>query len=152
MGILDCPASTLMGETMPQLRFTLQKRGQILWPRIQHQVEAAFSPSDEQARKIVDDERKRRALAPGQTLPRSSEDATRDLAWAIVASRWTGIDPFASLAAQKAAPPIGGMHPDAAAAVLAWAVSDDCPPAIFAHRILPLLKGLEATAAQPREK
>lgn len=136
-----------MQDTMPQLRFVLRKRGRILWPRVAPIVESAFAPSDEAARDIVNTYRTRRALPEGAELPRTPEEAIRDLAWKIVASKYTGEDPLADEPGVRQIKPIEGLSPAAAAAALAWAASPDCPDDIYARDVAPVLRGLRVTAA-----
>lgn len=136
----------LMGETMPQLRFLLRQRGRILWPRLRPIVEGNFQPSDDGVKDIIRDWRIRQT---GAEPPRTAEQRQRDLAWRIVASSYTG-ELVEEEQAGKVVGPIPGVSREAAAAVLAWAASDDCPEEVYARDVAPVLRGLRATAGQER--
>lgn len=133
---------TLMRETMPQLRFVLRHQGRILWPRLQPQVEANFQPSDEGVDQII---RHYRIRQVGGNPPRTPQEERRELAWRIVTARYTG-EPVEEGVAEKPVEPIRGLSREAAAAVLAWAASPDCPEDIHTRDVAPLLRGLRATA------
>lgn len=134
----------LMRQTMPQLRFVLRHRGRILWPRLRPTVEAAFQPSEEGVQDII---KNHRARLSGQEPTLTQQDRNRELAWQIVASRYTGELPDLGTTAPSARP-IPGVSTEAAAAVLAWAGRGACPDDVYVRDVAPYLGALRLTAHQ----
>lgn len=148
LGVLGgVTVAMLMRETMPQLRFVLRHRGRIMWPRLRPIVEGNFQPSEEGVKDIIRNHYLRQS---GVEPPRTPAQRDREFAWRIVASSHTG-EPVEEASA-VVVKPIEGLSTEAAAAVLAWASSEDCPEDIYVRDVAPMLRGLRVTAVRSEGK
>ncbi|MFC4428026.1 hypothetical protein [Deinococcus navajonensis] len=145
-----------MALTFPQLNMHLKGRGQILYPRLKPQLDAAFAnlsskpgpkgePSDT-AKLIKDHEDREAALARGELPQFSAEQLERQKAYRIMFGPYLSAQ--RTQADQRPAQPVVGLPPETARAIIAFADAGLFPPDIWPD-VSSQWRQIQATAVLP---
>lgn len=156
IGVTGWTLPQIMALTFAQLNLMIQGQGQILYPRLKPQLDAAFANlSSAPAKKgelsdvakfIRDHEARQAALGRGEFPIFSAEQLERQKAYRYMFAEYLGPQPAS--ARQKPAEPVKGLPPETARAIVAFADAGLFPPDIWPD-VSSQWRQIQATAMLP---
>jgi hypothetical protein len=156
IGVTGWTLPQIMALTFAQLNLMIQGQGQILYPRLKPQLDAAFAnlsstPSkkgelSDVAKFIRDHEARQAAVARGELPALSAEQLERQKAYRYMFAEYLGSQQ--APVRQKAAEPVKGLPPETARAIIAFADAGLFPADIWPD-VSSQWRQIQATATLP---